>query len=316
MIKENAKRKHTSERKKLKNSKKITMAAILVVICILLAACGKTAKNGNNAIEKALETVAEIDSEDTESEVEDNGALDNELKEESNENWQDTNNTTIEDDQYSAYWEIIQDYISFYKGVKSYDEIFTSRLIDNGSSVMNYGTYNNSWLGAVNDEEYFDENALEYMRGDSVSLDAKYYDANGDGVYEMFIVESDNGYMSEGYIHDMWTLVDGEPKYVEYFDARYDLMVTEDGRLMEFMSSGWNSSTCAILEFNSDGTFSATDVVEQVPEGESTFKHNDNFISKEEYVALTDEYYNQKRKDLTKLEGVTIANWGKASNRP
>lgn len=292
MIKENKKTYHFKHQN-FKRYKGITMTGVLLILCLLLGACGNKVDRNTGAVSGgAVETVTEKESDET---------------------GQDMESTISEIDQYNAYEDIIKDYISFYKGEKPYDGILASSLIGDESSVMNYGSYDNTWLAIVTDEGYFDDKALEYMYRDFVSIDAKYYDANGDGVYEMFIVETDDGDKSDGAIHDVWTLIDGKPKYVDYFDARYNLIVTEDGRLIEYSSSGWNSNTCATLVFNSDGSFSMIDVVEEVSEEDntSTFKHNGNSISDEEYSELTGEYYDQKRKNLTKLDGVTIASWKK-----
>lgn len=218
----------------------------------------------------------------------------------------------IEEDEYRGYGDIIEDYISFYNEKTPYDETSVSDLIGEKSSVMNFGTYNNPWLGA-DEDGYFDESGSGYMYSNSVSLDAKYYDANGDGVDELFIVEftDDDNYDNYGNIHDMWTMIEGRPKYVTYFDSRYDLKIGEDGSLLEYLSSGFNSSSCATIEFNSDGTFTTADIVEQIPDVEDPFRHNNKPISEREYNKLLDEYYNKKVKNLNTLEGVSIGRWEK-----
>lgn len=210
------------------------------------------------------------------------------------------------------YQNILDDYIAFYKGEKPYNQTEIYRIIGNENTVLNYGTYNNSWLGAYDETSCFDESYSEYMYSNMVSLDARFCDLNGDGVEELLIVESDDSYNTAGMIHDVWAIVDGNPTYVGYFDSRYDLILTKEDILIETLSSGWNSSAYSTLSFQSDGYFQIVDLVEQIPEGEgSIYQHNQEKIDEEEFQTLVDSYFDYERKDLSLLDGINIGRWEK-----
>lgn len=218
---------------------------------------------------------------------------------------------TVEESARDIYAPIIDDYIAFYNSEKSYSQTIMRQLIGDKSSILNYGTYDNPWLGTYDEDELF-EAGTQYMYSNNLSVDAVFFDANEDGIEELFIVESDDGYYLTGMIHDVWTIIDGKPYFVSYFDARYELVLTKEMGLIEVASSGWNSTYLATLYLNSDGAFLEHDVVEQVPDGESYYCiHNGENITFDEFNNFVNEYLDTTRVNLLELDSINIGNWEK-----
>lgn len=209
-----------------------------------------------------------------------------------------------------AYADLIDGYTAFYNGELTYGQTSVYRAIGDGeTSIMNTGSYDHPWLGAFDNDEYFDESNTQYMYPNTLSLEAKFFDINADGVEEMFIVEFEDG---NPLVHDFWTFVNGRPVLVGFYDARFALKVTYDGMLQEIGSGGWNCTTLITEKLDSNGELQEVDRLESIPgEGDSTFyEHNGQSISESEFNSMANGYYYGGGEiDFASLDGVTIGKW-------
>lgn len=274
-----------------------------------LVGCGTKKDSKDDLVKDEIvqETSATIENQnDTTDESKENEDIVDEVIDEEIEEIEDIEETekitgALYEGKAALYSAIINDYISFYNGEKEYELTVASDFIRDMDSVMTYGSYDHSWLG---DQNYFMQHYNEFS---DLALEAAFADVNQDGQAEMFIVERYGSYV---FIHDMWTIVDGRPFYVGYWDARYDLIYTDDGEMIQISSSGWNSNTCETLSLNEEGRIQINNQVAEVPDGMgSHYEHNGEKISEEEYQVLVDEYWSKTKSDMLNMDNIELVKW-------
>ncbi len=142
------------------------------------------------------------------------------------------------------------------------------------------------------------ETGISFLCRYGGTIGYRFQDLNDDGIPEMLVSAVGSDYY-DGYLYDMYTLIDGVPSRVLASSERVRYQLTTDNKIFHEGSSGAGLNICFLYRFNGTSLVLEDGVV--MNEGlyfESTEEHTNIFekmesdreITEEEYFALSESW--------------------------
>lgn len=187
----------------------------------------------------------------------------------------------------AQYEDIVETYRLFYNGeISIFDR---PQMFQNG--VMGRGMYS---AGYWTDEDGYCQ-ASDYEEIHMVYL---IQDLNLDRIPELVVAEYSKDYDTY-LIHDLWTIADNHPVFVDYSDARFDLKPMMEGYFYRTASSGAAYTYFYVYRLSEEGTL---EVVESASMEENVYTVNGETVDTVDTVFMFNDTWSPSVIDISTLE--------------